>query len=161
MKVLVVSDTHSRHKELEIVIEKEKPFDMLIHLGDIESGEEYIPALVDCKVNMVAGNNDYYSQLPYDMELEVEGTRMLITHGHSHYVYRGTDNLYKEGKKRGVDVVMYGHLHEPTMEERDGMTILSPGSISYPRQMGRKPSYVIMNVEKNKKAEYEIRYLEF
>ena len=31
MKVLIVSDTHKSHRNLERIIEKEKPFQMLIH----------------------------------------------------------------------------------------------------------------------------------
>ena len=34
MKILIVSDTHRKDGNLYDVIEKEKPFDMLIHLGD-------------------------------------------------------------------------------------------------------------------------------
>ena len=32
MKILIVSDTHRQHRNLEKAIEKERPFDMLIHL---------------------------------------------------------------------------------------------------------------------------------
>lgn len=160
MKVLIVSDTHGRHGNLEAAIEKEKPFDRMIHLGDIERGEDYIRAIVDCEVDMVCGNNDFYVKLPYDKEVEIEGTKLFLTHGHTHFIYSGLERLVKEAKKRGADVVMYGHLHEPELMEMDELTVLSPGSIAYPRQEGRKPSYAIMNVEKGKKAEFEICYLE-
>ena len=33
MKILIVSDTHGRDTNLEFVVEKEAPFDMLIHLS--------------------------------------------------------------------------------------------------------------------------------
>ena len=36
MKILIVSDTHRKDKNLERVIEREKPLDMFIHLGDAE-----------------------------------------------------------------------------------------------------------------------------
>ena len=35
MKILIVSDTHRRDGNLRAIIEKQSPFDMLIHLGDI------------------------------------------------------------------------------------------------------------------------------
>ena len=41
MKVLIVSDTHGRDENLEIVINREAPFDMLVHCGDVE-GREFI-----------------------------------------------------------------------------------------------------------------------
>ena len=49
MKVLVVSDTHGRYQNLDAIIEKEEPFDMFIHLGDLEGGEDYINAFVNCE----------------------------------------------------------------------------------------------------------------
>ena len=39
MKILIVSDTHRKDGNLYDVIEKEKPLDMLIHLGDAEGSE--------------------------------------------------------------------------------------------------------------------------
>ena len=42
MKILVVSDTHGRDSGLERAVELERPFDMLIHCGDVEGREDYI-----------------------------------------------------------------------------------------------------------------------
>ena len=44
MKVLIVSDTHRRNGNLQEVIERTAPFDMLIHLGDAEGSEDLITA---------------------------------------------------------------------------------------------------------------------
>ena len=60
MKVLIVSDTHKSHRNLEKVLEENKDRDMLIHLGDVEGAEDYIEALADCPVHMVSGNNDFF-----------------------------------------------------------------------------------------------------
>ena len=43
MKILVVSDTHRKDDNLKLVIEEEKPMDILIHLGDAEGSENRIP----------------------------------------------------------------------------------------------------------------------
>ena len=40
MKILIVSDTHGQEKNLEEVLKKEEPIDALIHLGDLEGGED-------------------------------------------------------------------------------------------------------------------------
>ena len=45
MKILIISDTHGSHKNFDRVIEKERPLDMLIHLGDVEGDEDYIRLL--------------------------------------------------------------------------------------------------------------------
>ena len=39
MKILVVSDSHGFEGNLRKVIERVEPIDMLIHLGDFESGK--------------------------------------------------------------------------------------------------------------------------
>ena len=38
-KILVVSDTHKMHVNFDLVLEKEKPFDVLFHAGDVEGRE--------------------------------------------------------------------------------------------------------------------------
>ena len=47
MKVLIVSDTHGRDENLEIAINREAPFDMLVHCGDVEGREIFIEALAE------------------------------------------------------------------------------------------------------------------
>ncbi len=59
MKILIVSDTHGRDAVLKSVLEAVKPIDMLVHCGDVEGSEDYIRALAECPVHMVAGNNDF------------------------------------------------------------------------------------------------------
>lgn len=49
MRVLIVSDTHGRHGAFDRALEEAGKFDMFIHLGDIEGGEDYIEAVVDCE----------------------------------------------------------------------------------------------------------------
>ena len=69
MKVMIVSDTHGRDENLEIAINREAPFDMLVHCGDVEGREIFIEALVDCPCCIVAGNNDFFSDLPREEEM--------------------------------------------------------------------------------------------
>lgn len=59
MKILIVSDTHGQEKNLEEVLEKESPIDALIHLGDLEGGEDFINTHVSCPAYLVSGNNDF------------------------------------------------------------------------------------------------------
>ena len=54
---------------------------------------------------------------------------------------------------------MYGHTHMPALTVEPDLITLNPGSISYPRQKGRKPSYILMEVDQDGKVSCEIRYL--
>lgn len=159
MKILIVSDTHGRESNLEKVLKKEEPIDRMIHLGDVEGGEDYIRSLTDAPVNMVAGNNDYYSDLPGEAVLELGDYRALITHGHYYYVSRGPERLMEIAMERGVDIVMYGHTHTPYLNQGPQLTVLNPGSLSLPRQEGRQPSYIVMEIDEEGEAHYRICYL--
>ena len=44
------------------------------------------------------------------------------------------------------------------MNRQEGIIAVNPGSLSYPRQEGRRPSYIVMEVE-GEKADFVIEYL--
>ena len=159
MKVVIVSDTHGSHRNLEKVLEEEKPMDMLIHLGDVEGGEDYITALADCPTHIVKGNNDFFSDLPSEEEFLMGGYHMFISHGHYYYVSMGEERLKEEARARGADIVMYGHTHKPTLTREEDLITLNPGSIAYPRQEGRRPSYMVMEIGGGDRIEFSLRYL--
>ena len=46
MRILVISDTHGNEKNLKTVLKREGKLDYVLHLGDIERGEERIAQLV-------------------------------------------------------------------------------------------------------------------
>ncbi len=160
MKVLIISDTHGRHGNLDKVLEVEKPLDALIHLGDVEHGQDYIEAVADCTTYIVNGNNDYMPMYPNQMEVTIGNMKALICHGHMYYVHLNTKRLVLEAKKRGCNVAMFGHIHKPVLQEENGVTVLNPGSLSYPRQVGREPSYMVMTVDSSGGYEFTIKYVQ-
>lgn len=162
MKILIVSDTHRKDENLKYVIEKHRPLDMLIHLGDAEGSEHFIQEWVNegCQLEMVMGNNDFFSALDREIELCLGPHKVLLTHGHYYNVSLGVEILCQEAMERGCDIAMYGHTHRPFLEEGENVTILNPGSLSYPRQEGRKPSYMIMELEKDGTPHYHTYFIE-
>lgn len=161
MKILVVSDTHRKDDNLKLVLSEECPLDMLIHLGDAEGSEHFIPDWVnpECRMEMVLGNNDFFSRLDREREIDIAGHKAFITHGHYYGVSMGPEGLVDEAKSRGCDIAMYGHTHRPFLDVIDGVTVLNPGSLSYPRQEGRRPSYMIIHVDVDGKMDYQQKYL--
>ena len=156
MKVLIVSDTHRQNKNLFEVIKKVGPIDLLIHLGDAEGSEDIIAMEANCPVEMVAGNNDFFSDLDREKEITIGKYRVLLTHGHFYYVSVGTENIKTEAISRQFDIVMFGHTHRPLLEIEDNIIALNPGSLSYPRQDKRIPTYAIMELDKNGEAHFTI-----
>ena len=158
-RILVVSDTHGSSSLLRKCIALEEPFDMLIHCGDVEGQEEEIRRLAGCETHIVSGNNDYFTSLPREEEFSIGKYRAFLTHGHSYGVSLGLDRIVEEAKERGADTVIFGHIHRPVDKKRDGVRILNPGSLTYPRQEGRRPSYAALYVYSDGEAIAEIKYL--
>lgn len=159
MKILIVSDTHRNEDNLIEVLEKEKNLDLLIHCGDVEGAEDEIEHYASCKTVFVAGNNDFFSRLPREAELQVEGMKVWVTHGHNYYVNANPEYIRKEARIRNIDVVLYGHTHRPIIEKTEDLIVINPGSLTYPRQEGRRPSYAVLELVERDVQRLEIVYL--
>lgn len=159
LKVLVVSDTHGVIDNLEKVLELEKPFDYLIHCGDVEEQEDYIEVLAEVPCTFVAGNCDYYSDLPHADIVELEGIRAFVTHGHYLDVSYEIEKLLDTAKENRCTFAFFGHTHRPEHLEQDGIVAVNPGSLTYPRQAGRHPSYAVVQILNGKKAEVILKEL--
>ena len=158
MKVLLVSDTHGYEDNLEKVLELEKP-DFLCHMGDVEGSEDHIREIAKCPLAMVSGNNDFWTDLNPEVTFELQGFRIFMTHGHYYYASSGTDHLKSAGRRNKADIVLFGHTHRPTLEFDKDIIVANPGSLTYPRQEKRRPSYMIMELEKGKVPKFETKFL--
>ena len=166
MRILIVSDTHRRDGNFRRVLEKTGPIDMLIHLGDAEGTEHMIASWVneDCDLQMILGNNDFFSNLEREKDIMIGGSRTLLTHGHYYNVSVGAEYLAEEARARGFEIAMFGHTHRPFYEvdrkpgDKD-LIVLNPGSLSYPRQDGHKPSYMLMEIDKEGEAHFSLNFL--
>ena len=144
-RYLIVSDTHGRDTGLGTVILREEPFDVLIHLGDVEGSENIIESLAKGKKCIfLRGNNDFFVPNPREMELEIGTHRALLTHGHYYGVSLGYERLAEEAASRGCDIAMCGHTHKPTDFFLGTTRILNPGSISFPRQENHIGTYIVL-----------------
>ena len=74
-RILIVSDTHKRLGNLYEALEKEGSVDAMIHLGDLEGDEDIVNEMIPGPVYMVPGNNDYYSQAPRELEIQLAGKK--------------------------------------------------------------------------------------
>lgn len=164
MKILVVSDNHGSTKNLFDLINRVKPFDLLIHCGDIEISTDVLREKAGCEVYAVRGNNDifFYYDLPKELIIDAGKDRILITHGNEYYVNYSMEYLIEEAKKKGANIVTFGHTHVPFNKEIDGIKLFNPGSIAHPRQEGRRCTYGFINIDIRTKgrAECSICYFE-
>ena len=160
MKILIVSDTHGKTEYLESVLEKEKPLDRLIHLGDIEGDEDYIPVIAECPVEIVAGNNDFFSDLPGECVIQIGRYKALLTHGHYYYVNSRKDFVRSAAVQRGAKIALFGHTHVPYIEEEAGILVACPGSLSLPRQADHCPTYLLLYISADGSCRAELQKVE-
>lgn len=160
MRVLIVSDTHGREENLQRVLSRTEAFDCVIHLGDSGCTESYFQKMVQCPVYMVAGNCDYFTDLPRVRIAELGGVRMLLTHGHYHYVNVRTKELEADARKNNCAIAMFGHTHKPYLDiASPDLIVVNPGSLSLPRQEGHRPTYAVMQTVPGERPEITIHSL--
>lgn len=160
-RILIVSDTHGNNENFEAVLEKEGQPDFFVHCGDLEGSEYYFENIMECEKMMVAGNNDFFSGLPRLDTTEFEGIYIGAVHGHRQGVNYSLEGILDLACENGMDVICYGHTHKPGAEyDKDaGVWMVNPGSLSYPRQNGRRPSYAVLEIEVNSKPKIRIEYI--
>lgn len=147
MKILVVSDTHGNINNLvQNMIDMAK-FDMIFHLGDYVEDAIKISKIFEIPTITVRGNGDFLKTgYKFDEVVDVKGKKIFLTHGHRYNVKYGIANLYYKALELEADVVLFGHTHVPMVEAVDGITIMNPGSPTYPRGYNRKNTIGILTI---------------
>lgn len=159
MKVLIVSDTHGRNHSFLKTLERVSPIDLLIHLGDFEGGEDYIQSNTPCRTEMVSGNNDFFNGLPKDKIIQIGRYRVFLTHGHRYGVSYNTSAIREAARMNEADIVMFGHTHVPLIDLNSNIWAINPGSLALPRQSGRIPTFIIMELDSKGEAHFTLNYL--
>lgn len=153
---LVISDSHGDMGCLKRIISQYPSIGSVIHLGDYFRDAVRLQNLYpDKEYYMVPGNCDFsVFGIPAEITLEVEGLRVLITHGNRYGVKSGLGRLISRSLHEKTDVVLFGHTHTPLVLKTEGLLLVNPGSASYPRG-GRNPTYALLEIG-NGRAEARI-----
>ncbi len=130
MKILVISDSHGDFKKLYEIYMKEKA-DYVFFAGDHSKDGIELSLLGDkSSFYIVKGNTDFSDwETPNKINLELEGYKILLTHGHLYGVKRGYNKILEEAKKDGIDIVLFGHTHKKFYQEYDGVHLFNPGAV--------------------------------
>ena len=131
MKILVLSDSHSTLRIMRSAVEAIKP-NVIVHLGDYyDDGEVIRDEYPHIPVHQVPGNCDLHRMVhvaPETICYSICGVKLLMTHGHNHYVKSGVYHLYEDAKVMGAKAALFGHTHTPYRENREGIWLFNPGS---------------------------------
>ena len=160
MKIVILSDTHGDVYKMLGVLDREAPYDMVIHCGDICGSYDQLRAKVNCTLHVVAGNMDYDPDMDRIRIIDIGNYKAVLTHGHRYNVHGDMSSLFYLAAENHADIVFFGHTHVPMIKEEGPVTFVNPGSLTYPRQHERKPSYAIGTIEDGKRPQFEIKYPE-
>ena len=130
--IFVVSDTHCNdwddvHPEIK---RHSAEADIAVHCGDFVR-QSVVDGLtsVSKRAVMVHGNTDpieLRQSLPYVEEFDVEGVTIGVTHPAWGGAEFEPEAILGDFSKK-MDVILYGHTHEPVNETRNGTLFVNPG----------------------------------
>ena len=158
MKLMFASDIHGSLFYAEKVAEayKNEKAEKLILLGDLlyhgprnDLSQEYKPMKVaeilnslKDKLLVVRGNCDAeVDEMISDFKfndhilMEINGKKFYFTHGHKYNI----ENIPYDD----FDVMIYGHIHQGFIQEKEGFVFANSGSISLPK-CNSAHSYIVL-----------------
>jgi len=158
MKVGIVGDTHLPRfgDRLPAAVReglRDEGVELILHLGDFTGLE--VPALFEAlaPLEAVAGNNDppaLVARFGRRKILTLAGMRVGLVHGDG----RGGTTVSRSLAAfagEPVDVVCFGHSHQPLCERRDSVWVVNPGSPTDKRRQPRY-SYAILEITRGRAA---------
>lgn len=160
-KILVVSDNHRKLDNIYKLLDENPDIAYFIHLGDSEGSEDAIRTHLPkgCESYFVQGNNDFFAYLPKEIEMRLGKERLFLTHGHLYGVGFDLQGLADEARARNCSMALFGHTHRPFSRMVNGVLCINPGSINFPRQENRKPSYAMFYLDKKGNLRTEAKYI--
>jgi len=158
MRIALISDTHGDPAAWERALGVLGDVDLVLHAGDVLYHGVFNPILdtydprrlvellnsftvpmlhargnCDSEVDQLALDNHILSDFAF---AGVEGIKILVTHGHK----QSEEELARMGGRGGIDLILRGHTHVPSVKSVDGVTIVNPGSPSLPKGEGEIPT---------------------
>ena len=163
VRLAIVSDSHQSQFWTQRFLDRanKERYDGVFHLGDGEAEARWLSRRLKMPFQYVAGNCDMFSKVAREIFASYEGHRILACHGHTHDVKWGLEQLSYYAEERGADIALYGHTHVPEhIPSYKGVTILNPGSLTYPRQAGGKCTYAVIEVDAGGELRIDMRTLD-
>lgn len=120
-RVGLISDTHGLLRPEAVAFLRGSDF--IVHAGDIGDADVLRDLKALAPVTFVRGNNDKASWAESIAETEVIQVGDVFI-----YVLHELAELDLDPVAAGFQVVVSGHSHQPSLDERDGVLYVNPGS---------------------------------
>lgn len=154
MKLLILSDTHRITYKLEELLESySNQVDYFVHLGDYANDllkyQSKYPKLKMIGIPGAFENGDVFTTL------EINGARLLFTHGHTLDVKSNMLRIVHYALEQNVDACFFGHTHVSVVFEESGVLFINPGSLCSPKG-GTQTGYAMVTVSPEGKVTGEL-----
>jgi putative phosphoesterase len=118
LRIGLIADTHGllRPQALEAM----RDCSAIVHAGDIGKPEVLEALRALAPLHAIRGNIDtapWAQALPEVLDVEIAGVRLHVLH-----------DLKTLAPHAGADLVISGHSHRPSIQTRDGVLYVNPGS---------------------------------
>ena len=164
MRLAIVSDIHCNIQGLELAVGLMRPFDELWCAGDavfqFRWSNEVVAYLREHASAVVLGNHEetilgpdgvralggpkvdqelvaWMREQPYRVEREIDGKRVMMTHGSPwepwrdyHYPHEA---VWSRARELECDTLIVGHTHFKMADRHGGVLVINPGSAGDPR----------------------------
>lgn len=135
MRIIVISDTHIETGVIpKYLADVLADYDLIVHAGDFTSYGCYKAFEATGKLKAVHGNADdalIKQELPEKVTFEAEGLKIGIVHEGA-LSLNDTTALRYLALEMEVNILVFGHLHRPLIEQSD-VLLICPGSPTKPR----------------------------
>lgn len=131
-RIGVLSDTHITSPQESLPLQLLEDFasvDLILHAGDWVDRCVLDHLTSVAKVIGVRGNMDHpsiKSIMPEFKELEISGYKIGLIHGWGSPA--GIEKRIRSKFRCTLDLIVFGHTHQPTVHEEAGVLFFNPGS---------------------------------
>lgn len=150
MNILVLSDTHGRLQAAQEMYERLCAgiiIDHIIHCGDYARDAEALARRYKIPFTAVRGNCDGCTRREWKT-VETPAGNILVIHGHTEHVGQTLSGAAKLARAENCIAVCFGHTHVPVNETVDGIRMINPGSLTFPRDGTEGSAALIVATEK-------------
>lgn len=150
MNIAILSDTHLKKNtgQLDHLITEFRNVDLVIHAGDY--GGAWVLEYLQNHFNFIGvwGNTDddtIKTRLQEKLILKIGPYQVGVCHGHGK-IKTTIERAYNNFECNLIDIIIFGHSHQPMINTKNKVLMLNPGSLTNKRHE-RWFSYILLTVD--------------
>jgi putative phosphoesterase len=130
MRIAVVSDSHGDYSTLKLVAKAQISAEVIVHCGDGASDIIKLKSIYKDKcIIAVKGNCDLASSLPDEELININSSKIFITHGNKYSVKMGYSSIIYHALEVNANILLFGHTHNAFTSYENGLYIMNPGTL--------------------------------